>query len=252
MHESVQLHPAFQRSLSGGETGIAPDVRPLGHPAIDRTLEGGLARARLHEIFAIEEGNEATALGLAAMLALRIGDTDSPWLWLREEAVHAREPLYGPGLAEIGVDPGRLILGVLPDMTALLRAGAEALRCPAVGILILEIRGRSPKLDLTASRRLALAAEAGGVTPLVLRIGAHPVPSAAHTRWGVRAAVSNALDANAPGFPMIEMTLLRRRGGPAGMNWTVEWDRDAGCFREPALSGAGLPLPGGGSLAATG
>ena len=73
-----------------------------------------------------------------------------------------------------------------------------------------------PLLDLTASRRLALAAEQSGVTLLMLRLEAEPVPSAADTRWAVSAAPSQALEANAPGPPQLEIELLRRRVGPFG------------------------------------
>jgi protein ImuA len=103
--------------------------------------------------------------------------------------------------------------------------------------------GQSPRLDLTASRRLALAAEKSGVTLLLLRIDAQASPSAADTRWQVAAAPSQALEANAPGPVALDIELLRRRAGPAGMRWRVEWNRDACAFREPALSGAVVSLP---------
>ena len=76
--------------------------------------------------------------------------------------------------------------------------------------------GKCPALDLTASRRLALAAEQSGVTLFLLRLEAQPVPSAADTRWTVGAAPSRSLEADAPGPPMFEIELLRRRAGPAG------------------------------------
>src|SRR3546814_8123632 len=74
---------------------------------------------------------------------------------------------------------------------------------------------------------------------------AEPMPSAADTRWQVRAAPSQALEANAPGHAALEIELLRRRAGPAGMRWRVEWNRDECIFREPALSGAVVSLPFG-------
>jgi protein ImuA len=196
-------------------------------------------------------------MGFAAMLALRLlgagemggGET---LLWLREEAVQRRAGLHGPGLAELGFDPARLVLGVLPDARALLRAGADALRCGGVGAVILELHGNPALLDLTASRRLALAAESSGVTPLMLRLGkARTAPSAAHTRWAVGAAPSARLAAEAPGNPMLAVTLLRQRGGPAGQDFALEWDREGSIFRA-ALPGARLPLSGGGSGAHVG
>jgi protein ImuA len=188
-------------------------------------------------------------MGFAVMLAQRLmQEGPQTMLWLREEAVQRRAGLNGAGLADLGLDPARLILGVLPDAKALLRASVDALRCRgALGVVLLELTGNPALLDLTASRRMALAAEASGVTLLLLRTDrASPAPSAARTRWAVGPAPSHHLEADAPGYPMFAVTLLRQRGGPADFDWTLEWDRDAGLFRSAALPGARLPFSGGG------
>ena len=222
----------------------AASIFALGHPGIDPLFGGGLARGRLHEIVVAEAGEAGSGAGFAAMLALRAGGGGSPILWLRTEGAERRSGgLYAPGLVELGVDPDALLLGIVPDDVALLRSAADAARCSGLGALVIESWGNPRALDLTASRRLVLAAERSGVTVLLLRIAAEPAPNAADTRWAVTAAPSLALEANAPGPVMLEIELLRRRAGPAGMRWRVEWDRDEHAFREPALSGAVLPLP---------
>src|SRR3546814_8385202 len=109
----------------------------------------------------------------------------------------------------------------------------------------LECWGHPRVVDLTGTQRWTLAAEKSGVTILLLRMDAEPMPSAADTRGQVRAAPSQALEANAPGHAALEIELLRRRAGPAGMRWRVEWNRDECIFREPALSGAVVSLPFG-------
>jgi protein ImuA len=252
MYESSRLQPAVKRMLAAAqprETDKAA-LRPLGIEEIDRALGGGLVAGKLHEVFADDRPGEASALGFAAMLALCVTQaekTSRTILWLREEAAQRKMPLHGPGLADLGLDPGRLVLGILPDAKALLRAAADALRCAALGTVIIELGGNPALLDLTASRRLALAAEETGVTPLVLRLrGARPTPSAAQTRWQVAPVLSAVLEADAPGYPALRLSLLRQRGGMAGLDWEVEWDRDAVCFRPAALPGARLPLSGGG------
>jgi protein ImuA len=247
MLESSRLHPAVTRGLADAVTQRPADVRPLGMDEIDRVLGGGLAPGRLHEVFARERADEASATGLAVMFALALTSPSVPVLWLREESAQRKAGLYGPGLMDLGIDPARLILGVLPDPKALLRAAVDALRCCALGVVILELGGNPPVLDLTASRRLGLAAESSGVTPLLLRLrDARPMPSAAQTRWDVAGAPSAPLAADAPGHVALSLALLRQRGGPAGFDWTVEWDRDAVCFRPAALPGARLPVSGGG------
>ena len=253
MYESSRLDPALKRMLAAAqprETDQAM-LRPLGLDAADRALGGGLAAGKLHEVFAGDRLGEASALGLTVMLALCVTQAQKmprTLLWLREEAAQRRMPLHGPGLADLGLDPGRLVLGVLPDAKALLRAAGDALRCASLGAVIVELGGNPALLDLTASRRMALAAEESGVTPLLLRVrGARPMPSAAQTRWQVAPALSAALEADAPGHPAFKLSLLRQRGGQSGLDWDVEWDRDAVCFRPAALPGARLPLSGGGS-----
>lgn len=258
MSESAASLPAWKRSLIGDGMASPKEQRcALGHARIDHALGGGLALARLHELVAPDAQDAASAAGFAVMLALRLTAGARPLLWLREDAAGrvrgagrgSGVGIYAPGLHAIGLNPAQLVVGMLPDAQAVLRATVDALRCPAVGVVVIELWGDPAVLDLTASRRLALAAEAGGVTPLLLRIAARAVPSAASTRWSVAAAPSLPLDANAPGMPVFDLELLRQRRGPGGLRWQVEWDRDAGIFREPAPSGSGVPLSRRRSLA---
>ena len=102
------------------------------------------------------------------------------------------------------------------DAKEALQAGAEAGRCATVGATLIELFGEARAYDLTASRRLALAAAAAGAPIFVSRVGASPAPSAAASRWLVRAAPSRALAANAPGSAAFTIFLLRQRGGAAG------------------------------------
>ncbi|HVF36675.1 MAG TPA: hypothetical protein VNA29_01890 [Sphingomicrobium sp.] len=230
--------------LTGGRDRSPWGRIATGHEGLDVALGGGLKRGGVHELFAAEAEDAASATGFAAMLALRAALRGAPIFWLRtDEATRRGGGLHAPGLAELGGEPDSLVLGQASDVKALLRSAADAARCPGLAALVVECRGKCPALDLTASRRLSLAVEQSGVTLLLLRLEAEPVPSAAETRWAVSAVPSQALEANAPGPPMFEIELLRRRSGPSGMRWQLEWDRDRLSFREPALPGAVVPLP---------
>jgi protein ImuA len=246
MRESVQSLAMIRRKLAliAGGRPLSGDSRiATGHAALDEALGGGLGRGRVHELFAATGDDAASATGFAAMLALRAVGRRAPIFWLRtDEAERLGGRLHGPGLVEMGGDPDSLVLGIAPDAKALLRGAADAARCSGLSALIVECRGQCPGLDLTASRRLALAAEQSGVTLFLLRLEAEPIPSAADTRWAVGAAPSQALEANAPGAPIFEIELLRRRAGPSGMRWQLEWNRDRLIFREPALPGAVVSL----------
>jgi protein ImuA len=205
----------------GGRHGRAPV--PTGHDGIDQALGGGIGRGRLHELL-VAAGDAGSGSGFAALLARLLG---GEILWLREEAACRQAGTLNPvGLAAIGLSPARLILAVLPDAALLLRAAADGLRCPALGAVVIELSGSPGALDLSATRRLTLAAEASGVTPLLLRLGGTAFPNAAQTRWQVAAAPSTALAADAPGHPAWEIALLRQRGRPDGGRWRVEWSRD--------------------------
>jgi len=220
-----------------------PARAPTGHEAIDAALGGGLALGRLHEAFAADSADAGAATGFAVALA-SLAASEGPVVWLRGAEAEARGRLHGPGLADLGLDPARLVLGVPATPLDLLRAAADVVRCGAIAVTVIELWGNPRQLDLTASRRLAVAAEASGVTALLLRIAAQPDPSAVQTRWRVAAAASLALEADAPGRPAFELNLVRQRGGPEGLRWPVEWNRDTRTLVDAAapLSGTVVPL----------
>lgn len=187
------------------------DTIPLA-PVIDAGLPwGGLPRAALHEILAADPG---AAGGFAALVLARAGGTI---LWI------APEPdAWPPGLARFGLSPAELVLVRAPRGQDALWAMEETLRCPAVGAALL-VTG---DLDLTAARRLQLAAEAGGVLGLLLRSDEDSAaPTAALTRWRVGAAPSDSQSPHEIGDPAWNLDLLRCRGGrPA--RWRAAWHGD--------------------------
>lgn len=251
--EAIRVLRARLAAVERSRACDAPVLVATGHDGVDAALGGGIMRARLHEIHAASLDDGGSASGFAAMLGVRLARPGATIFWLREQAAEARGGcLHAPGLAELGVDPGRVVLGVMDDALALLRVAAEVVRCPDIDVAVIELWKNPRALDLTATRRLAVAAEASGVTVLMLRADAEPGPSAAQTRWSVASACAVPLEADAPGHPTFELRLMRQRGGRGDGAWQVEWDREQKIFREPALSGAVVPLSVGGSLATDG
>lgn len=245
--------------LERGSSPVASERFSTGSAQLDAALHGGLSRGALHEVFAAQTADEPSASGFAVMLAVR-ASAKRPVVWVRQDfaGIEAGE-IYAPGLAELGLSPDRLIVVRARDGPSVLRAGEEAARCPPLGAVLIEPWGAPKALDLVASRRLALAAARSNVPLFMVRAGAQPEPSAALTRWRVRAALSTALEADAPGHPAFNVELLRDRAGAAGRNWIVEWDRDSGIFKDrigkkhsatdaPSLSGGMVSVPAGGSL----
>jgi protein ImuA len=219
--------------------GIDAGSVAFGAEPLDLRLGGGLAKAALHEIYAAELADAASAAAFALLIAWR-ANRARPMFWVREAKARFGGKPYGHGLAELGISPDMLFLVETPDTIAALRAGADITRCGAVGAVIIEPVGKAPVLDLTASRRLALAAGQSGVMTLLLRTGAQPMPSAARSRWQIASAPSTPLPANAPGHPAFDVTLLRHRGGIAGIETRLEWNRDRQCFDQAPLS-CGVP-----------
>lgn len=208
----AELRSRIRRLEGLGEAGGG--VLPFGVPELDSGLpDGGLPLGCLHEVAAEDRGaGTAFAAGLLARLAAARG---APVLWV----VRGRD-LHAAGLAAYGLTPERLIaVRAVRDADALW-ALEEALRCKRLaGVL-----GEVGRLDLTASRRLQLAAEAGGVTGLLLRLGEERAgaASAAVTRWRVAPAPSDTLGEPGVGEPRWRLDLLRCRGGRPG-SWQVGW-----------------------------
>lgn len=218
-------------------------VSPFGSLVLDRALTDRLPVAALHEVFA-DAQDSASGSAFAVLLAVHaLGKSDAPILWVREEkSARALGRLHAPGLAELGIAPDRIIHVEADDATATLRAAADAARCTSLGAVVIEPWGNPPVLDLTATRRLMLATQASGVMAVLLRVAGKPMPSAAMSRWQVAAAPSVALEADAPGHPAFDVCLVRQRGGIAGIEARLEWNRDEAAFREPPFSGAVLSL----------
>jgi protein ImuA len=83
--------------------------------------------------------------------------------------------------------------------------------------------------DLTATRRLALAARDGGGIALLLRHKSSNAPSVARTRWQIAAAPSLPDEFGGLGRTAFTLSLTRNRRGPCG-NWTLTWDQHEHAF----------------------
>jgi protein ImuA len=227
------LRDRIERIEAQGDV-LRPRHVTLGHAEADAALQGGLAVGAIHEVFAEAGRQSAAATGFIAGLAGRIARR-RPLLWIRQDfSERETGALSMSGLAELGLDPRCLVTVRASDTEAGLRASADALACDALGAMVLEVWGETQKLDLVATRKLTLAAQASGVTALVLRISATPQPSTAETRWIVQAAHSPPSAAWAAwGAPFFDVELVRNRHGLLG-RWIMEWKCDECLFASPA------------------
>ncbi len=152
--------------------------------------------------------------------------------WLRQDAAAFETgDLFGDGLTGFGIDPDRLIIVRLRNQIDVLRAALEAARCAALGAVIIEL---TKPIDLTASRRLKLAAEKSGVMLILLRHSDTVVPNAAQMRWRIATAPSAPTQSGAWGQPTFDVMLLKHPSGLPQTRFLVEWDCDRRTF-VPAL-----------------
>lgn len=207
-------------------TGIEPTLQP---PA--------LAPAAFQEIVpaSAKDRPAAAAFALALLRHLQQGAKAKavlPLLWC-QSAVEAKDfgRLYPPGLAPWGLLPSRLLLVEAPRSKDILWAMEEGLRSAALAAVVGELgAGGLGATCLTATRRLALAAQQSGCPCLLLRNG-ETGASAARTRWRIAGAPSRpgSLDPRAPGGPSWRAELVRcPQGRPAA--WTLEWSHETESF----------------------
>lgn len=221
--------------------GDRPESR--GAPA-DPSAIPLLEKGRLHEIHCSVE-DRAAALSFA--LAMGQWDKDGMVFVLHvPRKTSLPLVLFGDGLQALGFSPERLTIVQAGSEVDMLRACRDAVRCSGVAAVLMEAEGRFADYDLTASRRLVLAAEASQSCVMLLRVGAEPRSSAAQTRWSITSAPSVPLEAGAPGGSAIHVELLRSRGGREGRSWRLIWDEEHGTYRDAgerqAVPGAVVPL----------
>ena len=194
-----------------GVRGGRRAVLPFGVREVDRRLpEGGLALGCLHEVAG--GGNGAVDGAAAALFAAGVAArTKGRVLWCV-----TRRDLFAPALAQVGLQPDRLILLEGGDEKTVLACFEEGLRHGGLGAVVAEVA----RLPMTASRRLQLAAEGKGAIGIALRRWRRQSeavdfgqPTAAVTRWRVTALPSTPLPAPGVGRPRWLVELIRCRAG---------------------------------------
>ena len=194
--------------------GGAPCLR-FGIRAVDEALPAGGLAPGSHEVCAggADLPHEAAAVQLVACL---LGRASGLVVW-----VLPRLTLFPPALAEAGLSADRVVYAEAGRDADVLAVAEEALRHGGLAGVVCE----AGRLSLTASRRLQLAAEAGGTPALVVRRwrGAAPPTqgTACATRWQVLARPSSCPS----GLPRSawSLALTRCRGGrPGGWNVALE------------------------------
>ncbi|MEO6580973.1 MAG: protein ImuA [Sphingomicrobium sp.] len=192
----------------------------------ERLSGGGLATAALHEASGASStlGDDAAATLFAAGIAARQSKTGGSILW-----AFTRRDLFAPALHQAGLPPHRIIYAECRRDEDVLAIMEEGLRHRSLAAVVGEI-GR---VTMTATRRLQLAAENGGMTALMLRRwrrnGEDPLfpPSAAASRWRIGCVPSQPMPVRGIARSRWRIELVRQRGGPPH-EWIMEGTDEAG------------------------
>ncbi len=175
-------------------------------------------------------------------------DGAAPVLWVSDRMSRRENGrLYGPALRHFGFR-GRVLRVEVSHPRDVLWAMEEGAGCAGLSAVVGEIHGAPEVLSFTATKRLALRAEAAGVPVWLIRTGDHGALSAARERWRLSAMPSreHPHDPQAPGAPLWEAELFRARGRSPGI-WEAAHEPGA---REPADRLRLLSRSGDGPVAA--
>ena len=186
---------------------------------------------------------DASAVGFALS---RLPRTNAPILWVQDRL--SRKEAGRPALAGIPADRP-VIMVDLSRAADVLWAMEDGLRCRALGAVIGEIWGDPPSLDFTATKRLAIRAEAADISCWLIRRAASPDLSAARDRWRVASLPStpHLHDPQAPGSPRWALDLFRSRRSKPGQ-WVATYDGAADRVHLVAATGDRTLDPRDGAL----
>jgi protein ImuA len=185
----------------------------------------------IHEFICKGQGSMAASAGFIAGILAALMKNNGVTVW-----INPVRNLFPPALRSFWRLPEHFIFLDLPKEKQALWAMEEVLQCAGFTAVIGEIQ----QLDLTASRRLQLAAEKSGVTGFLLRRPATALNTIASiARWQLTALPSRLEDGlPGVGFPRWQVELLRVRNGRPGA-WEVQWLQD--CFKVETIATAILP-----------
>src|SRR3954454_22843120 len=144
------------QETKGFPLGAGETLRPLGLPAIDSVLQGGLALGALHELAPAAPHHLGAAMGFALAVATLMADGSSRQvLFIQTDFAGLEGGVpYGPGLDLFGLAMEHvLVLNVARPVDALW-AAEEALKSRALLAVVAELPGPGAAADLTATRRL--------------------------------------------------------------------------------------------------
>lgn len=227
-------HQIHGIALQAGRTPCAQTV------GLDALAEAAAERPGLHEVRPRSYRDGPAAMGfLCALAAMASGGRPGATIWIAQ----ARGGLdfgrpYGPGLKGIGIDPAQVLVVDAPDDVSALWAAEEAAKAGGAAAILGQVLG---PVDLTAARRVHLAAAQRGVFIGLAQPHHSPGLAPALTRWTAEGASGAARTLAQWSVPRWRVGLDRRRDGPPVPAEILEWDHAAHRVRLGAVLGVQGP-----------
>lgn len=237
-HESGQDGLVLRR---GGAAEAAENLLPTGAEGLDTALGGGLPFAALVEIHSRQSRDAGAMAGftlaLAALVQKRAAGGPLLWVGAGEAFSEAGAP-YMPGiLNRFGIAPEAMMFTRTRRLEDALWVAEAAASLTTLSVVLLEVRGASRRLDLTATRRLHHRTQAARRPLFLMRQAGAPEPTAAPVRLIVSAAASGGREtlagrlAGSIGPPAFRVETSRSRTGiPA--TFMLEWNAYERAFHE--------------------
>ena len=196
------------------QTGLSSATRQLrqrnnAESATDNTLI---------EVF----GETATDGAVTGFVSAHLHNATKPVLWIQDRL--SQKEAGRPYLAGLPVALDIIHVNVSRPKDVLWSM-EEGLRCTGLSAIIGEIWGDPAVLDFTATKRLALRAEARGLPAFLMRRAGNANLSAARLRWRIASlpAAHNPHDSRAPGEARWRADLFRARWRAPG-GWVASHD----------------------------
>jgi protein ImuA len=177
--------------------------------------QASLPLGAIHEF--ISEGTESASatLGFISTIVSPLMKKGGAGIWIGPV-----RKIFPPALELFGIEPSRMIFIDLQKEKDMLWAAEEALKCPALSVVIAEV----PEISFTASRRFQLAVEQSHVTGFIHRSNPRNLnPNASVSRWKITPLPTETYDGlPGLGYTRWNIELLKIRNGKPG-EWQVEW-----------------------------
>jgi protein ImuA len=187
-------------------------------PIADAFNERSFPTGAVHE-FLTARGHEhsAATTGFISALLPALMNGAGTCLW-----IGSTKRLFPAALKTFALNPEHFIFIKATKDKDILWAMEEALKCPAVNVVIGELK----ELDFTASRRLQLAVEKSHVTGFVIRRNYKTLgTTGCVSRWQISSLPSQPIEnLSGVGLPRWKVELLKNRLGKQGV-WDVYWKK---------------------------